>query len=164
VRRAHHDPGDVDLGARAALDGDRHVPALLGEAIEVAGQIVAADHVEHDLDSAAAGDALHLLGEVVSAVVDRMGGAELNRTGAFFVGAAGDEDFEPEEAAERDRHGADAARAAVHECALPFASEGAFEQVRPDRKERFRHRCGLDHRKRFRDGQALAGGRDAYWA
>ena len=47
------------------------------QAFEVAGQIVAADHVEHDVDARAAGEPLHRLDEIVAVVVDRMGRAEL---------------------------------------------------------------------------------------
>ena len=43
--------GDFRLGA--ALEGDRHVAAVVGEAGEVARQIIAADHVEHHRDALA---------------------------------------------------------------------------------------------------------------
>ena len=69
----------------AALEGDRDVAAVVGEAREVAREIVAADHVEHDRDALAAGEGLHFLDEVGGAVVDRVGRAERPGGGAFVV-------------------------------------------------------------------------------
>jgi hypothetical protein len=73
----------AELRLRPALGGDRDVAPLLGEAGEVARNIVAAHHVEHDIDTPAAGDALHFLDEILGAVVDRVIGADLQGTGAF---------------------------------------------------------------------------------
>ena len=41
---------------QAALHRDRHVAAILGQALEIARHIVARDHVEHQLHALAAGD------------------------------------------------------------------------------------------------------------
>ena len=69
----------------AALNGDRHVASVLGQAGEVARHIIAADHVDDDVDAAPIGDAVHLLDEVLRPVVDRRVRAELERPRAFGV-------------------------------------------------------------------------------
>ena len=69
----------------AALEGDRDVAAVVGEACEVARDIIAADHVEHHRDALALGQPLDRLDEIGGPVVDRMGRAELDRGGAFLV-------------------------------------------------------------------------------
>ena len=62
-----------------ALEGDRHMPPVVGQAGEVARQIIAADHVEHDIDPAPAGQPLHLLDEILAPVIDRRRRAEFQR-------------------------------------------------------------------------------------
>jgi hypothetical protein len=137
------------------------VAALLGEAGEVARQIVAADHVEHDIDAAAAGDALHLLDEILRPVVDRVRGADLERAGAFLVRAGGDDHGQAEQLAEQDRRRADAAGAAVDQHRLARPRIAALEQVGPDGEEGLGQRRRFDHLSAARHGQALARRRGA---
>ena len=53
-----------------------HQPSFEREAAQVLLDVVAADHVEHDVDAALAGDARDLGDEVLRPVVDRVIGAE----------------------------------------------------------------------------------------
>ena len=69
----------------AALEGDRDVAAVVGQAVQVARDIVAADHVEHHRDALALGPALDRVDEVGRPIIDRMGRAQLDRRGAFLV-------------------------------------------------------------------------------
>jgi hypothetical protein len=129
------------------------------EAFEVARHIVAADHVEHDLDTLAAGDRAHALDKVLAPIVDRMIGAEPHRRFALGVGSRGHDDRQPEQLGERDRHRADAAGAAMDQHRVAIAGIGALEQIGPHGEQRLGHRRRLGHAQRLGHRQALAGGR-----
>ncbi len=157
---AHHQP-EIDLGHRPALQRDRDVAAVVGEAGEVARDIVAADHVEDDIDAAPAGDAGDLVDEVARLVVDRVVGAEAARSGAFLRRPRGDDYGQPERLGEQDRGGADAAGAAVDEDGLAGGGTATVEQVRPHGEIGLGQAGGGDEIEAFRDRQALAGRGDA---
>ena len=70
-----HDVAPVELDAAAAQERDDDEPAFEREAFQVLLDVVAADHVEHDVDAALAGDARDLGDEILRAVIDRMRGA-----------------------------------------------------------------------------------------
>ena len=110
-----HQPREVELGRRTFHEGDDHQPALDGEAGDVALQVGAADHVEDEIDTAAAGRLAQHRHEVLRAVVDGPLGAELHAGRALGRRPGGGEDARPEQARELDGHRADAARSAVHE-------------------------------------------------
>src|SRR3546814_14570630 len=84
-----HDLRNIDLDLRAALESDRHMPAIVGEAFDIARQIIAADHVEHDLHAAAIGERLHRLDIILARIVAREIRAQRRRGGAFSRAAAG---------------------------------------------------------------------------
>ena len=134
---------------------------LFGEAFEVARDIVAADHVEHDRDPPALGPAIDRVDEVGFLVVDGMGRAELDRGGALVVRAAGDDHLEPEEVAEQDRHRADAAGPAMDEDGVAVGGKAPLEQVDPHGEEGLGHGRSLGHAQDFGDGQAGATGGEA---
>ena len=50
-----HQPHQVDRGLRALQEGDLVDAAILGDAVQIALDIVAADHVEDQIDALAAG-------------------------------------------------------------------------------------------------------------
>src|SRR5688500_15729476 len=102
--------------------------AFFGQAGGIARQILAADHVEDDVDAAAGSEVLRRRDEILAAIVDRPVGAERLGAPAFVVAAAGDEDAKAEQIAQADRHRADAAGAAMDEDAFAVAREGALEQ------------------------------------
>ena len=53
VPALQHHRREIDLGLRAVQEGDADMPALQRERVDVALHIVAADHVEDDIDAAA---------------------------------------------------------------------------------------------------------------
>ncbi len=128
---------------------------IVGQAFEVARDIVAADHVQHRLAAIAFGDALDLLDIVMGLVVDRMVRAPGERGGAFVVRSAGDDDGDAEQPAQRDRHGADAAGAAMDQYRIAIDRIGALEQIGPHGEQRFRQGRGFDHVVAQRHRQAL---------
>ena len=62
---------EVIMGLHAALKRDEHQAALVGEALQFARNVVAADHVENHIDALAAGRRLDLGDEILRTVVDR---------------------------------------------------------------------------------------------
>ena len=87
--------------------------------------------------------------------------ADFERTGAFFVAAAGDDHLQPEQFAEQDRHRADPAGAAMDQHRVAVGGEAALEQIDPHGEQGFGHRRGLGQAEHFGDDQAGAGRRDA---
>ena len=75
----------------------------------------------------------------------------LQRRGAFLVRAAGDDHRQPEQIAERDRHRADAAGAAMDQHRVAVGREAALEQIDPHREQ------GLGHAPPPRSSAALRG-------
>ena len=131
--------------------------AIVGEAFEVAHDIVARDHVEHDLHTLPAGDPRHFLDKVGGLVVDRVICPDLERGSAFVRPAAGDDHRQPERLAEHDRHGADPAGPAVNQQRLAFFGPAAFEHVVPDGEQRFGQGRGLVEREVRRHREAKIG-------
>ena len=82
----------IDRRLRAAEHADLHQTAVHGEHVDVALQVVAADHVEHDVDAAAAGRFLDRRHEVGFAIVDRALGAERLAGGALLRRTGGRQD------------------------------------------------------------------------
>ena len=156
-----HDVGNRHLRARAALESDRDVATVVGEACEVARKIIAADHVEHHRDALAVGKGLDCLDKFAGLIIDGVRCAERRGGGAFGVRAASDDDLEPEQDAKLDRHRPDPARPAVDEDSVAIGGEPALEQVDPHREQGFGEGGGLGHAQDFGDGQASARGRDA---
>ena len=66
-----------ELGFRAALHADGDQPAVGGEDVDIAGQVLRAHVVEDDVGTVAVGLVAQPLDEVLLAVVDRDVGAEL---------------------------------------------------------------------------------------
>src|SRR6201997_1175202 len=81
----------TEIGLDLAASHQRHKaePALMGQEIELAGDIIAADHVEDRIDPATIGEFLADLHEILSAVVDRDIGAIVAARPALLVGACG---------------------------------------------------------------------------
>jgi hypothetical protein len=80
-----HEAGEVDGRLRARLECDLHDPALDAGGLVVALDIVATDHVEHDIGAFAVGCRLGRRDEVLGLVVDRHVGAE-RLAGRAFLG------------------------------------------------------------------------------
>ncbi len=136
------------------------MPPVRRQTLHVAGDIIAADHVEHDVDAASARDLLDPGDEILALVVDRMIGA-MGEAGSDLVIAARRHDHrDAEQVAQRNRHRADPAGAAMDQRGVAFAGIAALEQIGPHGEQRFGHRRRLDHRQRDRHRQALAKRRD----
>jgi hypothetical protein len=69
--------------------------SIFAQALQIAGDVAARDHVEHDMHSGTAGDRLHCLDKVRAVVIDRMVGAEGFGGVAFGVRAAGNDNLQP---------------------------------------------------------------------
>ena len=108
---------------RALQEGDLDQPPLYGQAFQVLGDVVAADHVEDHVDPLAAGRLVDDLDEILGPIIDRKGGAQFLAFRAFFVGAGGGENARPEMAGKLDRGRADAAR--------PAMDQEAFADLQP---------------------------------
>jgi len=70
VKAFEHDTAEVDVGAWRTLEGDLHDAALDGGRFVVAFDVVAADHVENNLGTAAAGPRFDGGGEVFGLIVN----------------------------------------------------------------------------------------------
>ena len=130
--------------------------AILGQALQVAGQIVPADHVEHGGTSPPARNPRHFRDEVSGLVVDGKCRANLHRSGAFVIAAAGDDDRQAEQSPQRDGHGTDSAGPAVDKHCVSLDDIGPLEQIGPHREQCFRQRRCVQHRQRRGNRQALA--------
>ena len=83
------DQAEIGLDLAAAHQCHKTEPALMRQQVELARDVVAADHVEDRIDAAAIGEILADLHEILSAVVDRDIGTIIAARAAFFVGAGG---------------------------------------------------------------------------
>ena len=83
-----HDRPEIDLGDDAALGRDADVPALHREDAQIPLDVIAADHVEHDIDAAIGGRLLDDRDEILVLVVDAARRAQF-LAGVTFVAAAG---------------------------------------------------------------------------
>ena len=153
---AHH-YRHVELRLCPALHRDRDMASLFGEALEIAWHIIARDHVQHQIDPLAASNPGHLRDEILALVINRMGGPEFQRARAFFRAAAGDDDRQVKQPAERNRHGADAAGAAVDQDRFALFGPAALEDIVPDGKQRFRQGRSFGQRQPFWHRQTMPG-------
>ena len=117
--------------------------AVVSQALEIAPDIVAADHVQHHRDALAIGQSVDDLDVIGGAVVDRVSRAQFDRGGAFVVRSARDDDIEPEQGPKLDRHRADSAGPAVDEHRVAVGGKAALEQVDPYREQGLGQRRGL---------------------
>ncbi len=131
------------------------------EAAQVLRDVVAADHVEHELDAALARDRRDLGGEVGGPVVDRVVGAEIPAEGRLIVAADRGDHLRAERLRVLDRRVADAAGAAVDQDRLARGEPPALEHVVPDRERVLGQARGLEERQPSRRRQAVPGRRDA---
>ena len=67
-----HDAAPVDLDATAVQKRDDDEPALERQALQVFLDVIAADHIEHDVDATILGDARDLGHKIVRPVIDCM--------------------------------------------------------------------------------------------
>src|SRR3546814_5607090 len=111
--------------------------AVLSQARQIASDIIATDHVEHCLNPMTCGDFQHRLDKIGSGIVDRMGRSNLQRSRAFFVTAAGDDDLHAKQAAQRNGRRANAAGAAMNQHNIALYDIGPLEQIATDREKRF---------------------------
>src|SRR5207249_4501201 len=72
---AEHDAAPVDFHAAAVQEGDDDKAPFERETLQILLDVIAADHVEHDVGAAVGGDACDFGDEILRPVVDRMGGA-----------------------------------------------------------------------------------------
>src|SRR6266581_2749745 len=110
------DLGEVDGRFGAAEEGDHGDAAVVGEAFQLAIDVVAPDHVEDDVHPFAAGRLFHGRGEVLGPVVDGAVGAELHA-------------FRDRQALRRGRGAVLGVAAALHERGRRIADAPVFYAV-----------------------------------
>ena len=103
------------VALRPALQPDLHEPAFDREHVDIARHVVAADHVEDDVDAASAGRVADGRDEIRLAIVDRALGAEPFAGRAFLREPAVANTREPRRVRQLNRDRADPARAAVNQ-------------------------------------------------
>lgn len=157
---AQHQAG-IETTLDTALHGNDDDAPVLGQTFDLAPDVVAGHHVEHHIHALATGDALHLLHEVLVAVVDRMVGAQLEAGSALVGTAAGGNHDGAGRLGQLDRRHADTAGAALHEQGLTRLQTAAVEHVAPDGEEGLGQRSRFDVAEALGHGQALRHRRDA---
>ena len=80
-----------DLRLGAFLNRDLHQPAAFRQRIQVARHIVAAHHIEHQVDAFATGDVFYRGDEILFAVIDGPVRAQFFAGLAFFSRSGGDQ-------------------------------------------------------------------------
>ena len=103
-----HDAAEIDGRLRRALERDLHDAALDRRGLVIALDVVAADHVEHNIRAVPIGCLLGDGDEILGLVVDGDVGAELAAGFALFRGACGRDDFCAERLGKLNGGGADA--------------------------------------------------------
>src|SRR5215472_14582827 len=116
-----------------------------GGGFVVAADIIAADHIEDQVDAGPLRRLLAQSDKILGVIIDGEIGAELAAGVTFPRRAGGYQDMSAERLAELNSLSADPRRAAVHEQCFADGEPAALEHIVPDREERLRNRRGLDH-------------------
>jgi hypothetical protein len=151
----------VDLHPAAVEEGDEHEPSLERQALQVPFDIVAADHVEHDVHAALGRDPRHLDGEILLPVFDDLIGTDAAAKRGLLRVAHRRDDARPECLRQLDGREPDPARAAMHEQRFALAQVSALEYVVPYGEIIFRQACCFKQRQAARQRQAVGGRRRA---
>src|SRR5271155_5468023 len=83
------DQAEIGLDPGALHQRNKAQPALARQEIELRWYVIAPDHVEDRIDSAATGELLTNLHKILGAVIDRNIGAVIEARPALLVGAGG---------------------------------------------------------------------------
>ena len=135
---AHHDR-EVELALGGFQKGDLQQPPLDREQIEIPRNVITADDVEDQVDTAAVGDPLRFGDPVSGAVVERVRSAKLPCRFAFVVAAGGGQHHGAKRPRQLNRGSANAAGPAVDQDRLAVFQLAALEHVGPDREKCFRN-------------------------
>src|SRR6266513_456725 len=166
-RRARHrqapaqDVAEEDCRLAAAEEGDDDDAAVIGEALQLAVDVLAPDHVEDHIDAAPSRSFLHRGHEILGRVGDGAVGAELHAGPAFLRAARRREHLVAEGFHDLNRGDADSARSALHEKRFTGPQTRAIEHVAPHGEEGLGQGGGFDGGHALRDRQALRSGRRA---
>ena len=127
------------------------------------GKVVAADHVEDGIDAVRLGPAGDFRGPVpgVLSIIDGDFGAQTEAEAAFLVRAGGGGDAGAESAGHLDGHGADAARAALHQEEIAGKEAAWLEKIGPYGDGRLGNSCRVANRDTGGHRHALAFGHGA---
>jgi hypothetical protein len=121
-----------------------HDPAFYRGRLIVPVDVVAADHVQNQIDTRAAGLLFDGLDEIMLPVIDRQIRAQFTNRGAFGLRTRGREDLRSKGLGKLNGCRADARGAAVYQKRSPGFQAAALKHIVPDREEGLRNRCGLD--------------------
>ena len=130
---------------------NRKDAAIPGGGRDVPCDVVAADHVEDDIDAAALGQPSRHADEILGAIVDGALGAQVLAGPALLIAPGGGEHAAAEGPGQHDGGSADAGRPAVDEKTFARPEGAALEHVRPHGHEGFRQGSRLDERKAGRN-------------
>src|SRR6266581_283755 len=158
---AAQDVAEIEGRLAAAEESDDDDAAVVGEAFQLAVDVVAPDHVEDHIDPLAAGRFLHRRSEVLGLVVYGAVGAELRARRALLGAACRCKHGVAESLHHLDRGDADAGGSSLHEEGLAGLQPGAVEDVAPHGEEGLGQRRGFERRHALRNRQALRSRRRA---
>ena len=128
LRIERHRAAAVRAGCHQAAEA-RQASEGLGEKLRVA------DVLEHDVHALAVGDALHLRGQILLAIVDAVIRAEIDRGLHSLVSAGGSDDLGPEILRHLDARGAEAAsRAHDQDRLAAFELRGIAQEAESGRR------------------------------
>src|ERR1700761_2841661 len=123
------DRAEIRLHFRATHEGDEAQAPFMSQELDLARDVVAADHVEDCIDTASAGGFLADGDKVLGAVVDRDVGTEVAAGRALFVRAGGGKHLAAPGFRELDRGDADTAGTALDQKSLAGLEMHPVEDV-----------------------------------
>ena len=135
--------------------------AIFAQTLQIARNITTCDHVQNKMHASAVGNCFYFSDKICAVVIYGMIRADCLCGGAFVVRPAGHNDIEIKQFAQFDRHGSNAARAAMDEDGFAGRRVAAFKHIVPHGEQRFRQCRGLRHFHSRWNGQANVGAGDA---
>ena len=104
----HHQLGEIDRRLRPAKERDLHDAAIDRRGVVVLLDVLAADHIEDEIDPGSTGDLARRGDEVRGLVIDGVIGTELEAGVGLVLRSDGDDHLRAERLGELDRHGFEA--------------------------------------------------------
>ena len=154
-RPLEHQRGRVERHRRAGHRADLHDAPVDAQAGDVAGQVVAADHVEHHVHAGTASGRLHRFGEVLRGVVDDHVRAERLAHGVLG-GRRGHRDARTHRFGDLDGRRAHPRRSGVHQRPAARGEPALAHQGVPCGDEHLTERAGCTEPERFGHAHRLA--------
>ena len=132
------------LGFGAAQQANNDQASIIGEAADVAGEVIAANHIQDEVYAAFIGELFDTVQVIILAVNNGFGCTEFFAGCGFVLIAHGGVNRVAEGTGDLYGRGAYAAAATVHQQAFTFAELTALEHIAPNGEAGFRQGSGLD--------------------